>query len=104
MAKKSSIKIIGVKASTIAMFEGTLGAILGLGIAIIYSLNTTIKLAEKTDSVFAGLSFGVAAGVVSIIVLPLVYFGLGWIVGYVHGWMFNVVAGTSGGIEIDTAD
>ena len=81
MAKKSSIKITGVKASTIATFEGTLGAILGLGVAIINSLDRTVNLAEQTNSVLAGLYFG-----------------------YIHGWIFNVVIGQSGGIEFDTAD
>ena len=104
MTKKSSIKITGVKASTIATFEGTLGAILGLGVAIINSLDRTVNLAEQTNSVLAGLSFGIAAGIVSIIILPLIYFGFGWIVGYIHGWIFNVVIGQSGGIEFDTAD
>lgn len=102
MAKESSLKITGVKASTIAMFEGTLGAILGFGIAIIYSLNKTIELADSTNSVLAGLSLGIAAGIVSIIVLPLIYFGIGWIVGYVHAWIFNIVIETSGGIVVDT--
>jgi hypothetical protein len=98
---KSKLKVVGVKASSIAMFEGTLGSIIGIALAVMYSLNTTLELAASTNSVLTGLAFGVGTGAVSIIVLPLIYFGLGWIVGYFHGWLFNAVASNSGGIELD---
>lgn len=100
MAKNKGLKVVGVKASTLAMFEGTLAAVIGLGVAIFYSLNATVQLAESTNSVLGGLALGIGAGVVSILVLPLIYFGIGWVVGYLHGWIFNAIAGSSGGIEL----
>ncbi len=102
MAKKNNTRITGVKSSSIAMFEGVFGSIIGLGIAIMYSLNTTVEYTEATDSVFAGLALGATAGIVSIIVLPFVYFALGWVTGYIHGFMFNVLAENSEGIVIRT--
>ena len=102
MSKSSSAKrITAVRASSIAMYEGTFASILGLGIAILFSLNTTVNLAASTNSVLTGLAFGLAAGAVSIIVLPFIYFALGWVIGYLHGWIFNVVAQSSGGIVVD---
>jgi hypothetical protein len=102
MAKKNSLRITGVNAGTIAMFEGTLAGIIGLGVAIMFSLGKTIAITASTSSVLAGFAFGISAGIVSIILLPLIYFGMGWIVGYIHGWIFNVVASSSGGIVVET--
>ena len=101
MAKSSTKKLTGLKASSVAMFEGTFAAIVGLGVAVLYSLAGTIELAKSTSSVLTGMAFGLTAGVVAIVVVPLVYFALGWVVGYVHGFVFNVVAGTSGGIDLE---
>jgi hypothetical protein len=101
MAKKSFKKITSVKASSIATFEGTLFAAMGFVVALLRSLDTTIQIADSTDSTLLGLSFGLAAGAVALIVLPLIYFGIGWIVGYLHGWLFNAVASSNGGIEVE---
>lgn len=104
MAKSRSLKVTGVKASTLAMFEGTFAGVIGLGVAILYSLNTTVKLANSTNSVLTGLAFGITAGIVSILVLPFIYFGIGWVVGYLHGFIFNVIVTSSGGIGLDVED
>jgi len=104
MAKNTYKKITSVKASSIAMFEGTFAAIVGLLVAVMLSLNSTVEIAANTDSTLRGLSFGLATGIVSIIVVPFIYFGLGWIVGYLHGLVFNAVAQTSGGIELQIED
>lgn len=92
--------ITGVKASSIAMFEGTFAFALGLVIAILRSLETTVKIADSTNSVLTGLAFGITAGIVSIIVVPFIYFGIGWVVGYIHGWVFNLIVANSGGIGV----
>ena len=104
MAAKGNRRITGVKSSTLALFEGVFGAILGLGIAILYSLRTTVEFSQQTDSVFSGLAFGATAGIVSIIVLPLIYFAFGWVIGYIHGFIFNVVAENSDGIVLRMED
>lgn len=106
MVKKTTnnTRIVGVKSSTVAMFEGVFAAVLGLGVAILYSLQNSVDIATQTQSVLGGLVFGMAAGIVSIIVIPLVYFGLGFIVGYVHGFVFNVIAESSGGLVFRMED
>jgi len=101
MAKTTTLKVKGVDAGTVALFEGTLAGIIGLGVAILFSLEKTVELADATNSVLKGMAFGISAGIVSIIVLPLLYFGFGWVVGYIHGWIFNVVAAGSGGINLN---
>ncbi len=104
MAKKGNKKVVGIKSSTLAVFEGTFMGILGLGVAILHSLRATVDVANETQSVLGGLAFGLATGIVSIIVLPLVYFGIGWVFGYLHGFIFNVVAETSGGLVLRLED
>ena len=100
--KKSPLTITGVRASTIALFEGTFASAVGLVIAILYALRATVSLSAQTGNVLAGLSFGLAAGIVSIILLPLIYFAFGWLIGYVHGWVFNAVLNASNGIVVYT--
>ncbi len=98
---KSSMKIVGVKPSTVAMYQGVFASVIGLAVAILHTMSKTFALTAATDSVFAGLTFGLAIGIVSIVVVPLVYFGIGWVVGYLNGWIINAIMQNSGGIEID---
>lgn len=105
MAKNNNNKrVTGVVATSIAMYEGVFASLIGLFIAILWSLRTTVDIANQTQSVLAGLTFGLTAGIVSIIVLPLIYFGIGWVIGLIHGAIFNIVAGTAGGIGIKVED
>ena len=99
----NEVMITGVKASTVALFEGTFASAIGLFVAIVFSLRTTINLSQETNSVLAGLSLGLLSGAVSIIVLPFVYFAIGWLVGYLHGIVFNAIVNASGGIAIYTS-
>lgn len=105
MAKgKFNKRVAGVDSATLATFQGVFGGIVGLGVAILHSLNATVDYAAQTESLLAGMAFGLAVGVVSIIVLPLIYFAFGWITGYLQGFVFNVVAGQSGGIVLRLED
>src|SRR3989344_7640924 len=104
MAKIRDSKAVGVKASSVAMYSGTFWGIIGLGIAVLHSLRNTVDYARATESLLTGLAFGLAIGIVSILVLPLVYFAIGWVIGLVQGWIFNVVATNSGGITFRVED
>lgn len=104
MAKVQAKRVVSIKPTSWAAFQGTFAAILGLGVAILHSIDSTAQVAEATDSVLRGLAFGLATGVVSIIVVPLVYFGIGWLVGLVQGWVFNVVLGAAGGLSFELED
>lgn len=105
MALQSSQKevaVVGVKASSVALFEGTLAGAIGLVVALLYALRVSVHLTAETNSVLAGLTFGLGAGIVSVIVLPLVYFALGWFIGYVHAWVFNAIVSETSGIVFYT--
>lgn len=99
---QSTTTITGVKASTIALFEATLASAIGLAVAILFGLSATINLTQETNSILAGLTLGIGAGVAAIILVPLVYFGVGWVIGYIHGWVFNAILGASRGITVYT--
>lgn len=100
MAVKNNSRIIGVKSSTVALYEGVFVGAIGLFVAIMWSLKATFAYGAATESVLGGLVFGLATGIISIVVLPLVYFAIGWVLGYLHGFLFNIVSETSGGIVL----
>lgn len=104
MAKAQAKRVVRIKATSWASFQGTFWAVLGLGIAILRSIDSTTRVADATDSVLRGMAFGLAAGVVSIIVVPFIYFGIGWLIGLVQGWVFNVILGASGGLSFELED
>lgn len=104
MARPSEKRLTRIKATTLATFQGTFAAIVGLGVAILHSIDSVANVKEATDSVLSGLAFGLATGIVSIIVLPMVYFALGWVIGLIQGWFYNVVLSASGGLVITTED
>lgn len=104
MAKVESKRIVSLKPTSVAMFQGAFAAVVGLGVAIIYSIRATIGLANETNSVLAGMAFGLSVGALSIIVLPLIYFAIGWLVGLVQGWFYNFVLGASGGVVVGVQD
>lgn len=104
MSKVNKKRVVGIKPTTFAMFQGTFAALIGFGIAILYSLKETFAVTQETSSVLTGMAFGLGVGVVSMFVLPLIYFAFGWLIGFIQGWLFTVVASVSGGIVVDLED
>ena len=104
MSKIQNKRVVSVSATSVAMFQGAFAAVLGLGVAILHSLRASIDLANSTESVIAGIAFGLATGIISLIVVPLVYFALGWLVGFVQGLVYNAILGASGGILLGLKD
>lgn len=104
MARNFNKRVVSVKPTSIAMLQGTFGAVLGLAAAILFSLRTSVDIAQSTESVLAGLTFGVASGALAILVVPFLYFGIGWLVGLLQGFVLNFLVEASGGIELDIKD
>ena len=104
MSKVNKKRVVGIKPATFAMFQGTFAALIGFGIAILYSLKETFAVTQETSSVLTGMAFGLGVGIVSMFVLPLIYFAFGWLIGFIQGWLFTVVASVSGGIVVDLED
>ena len=85
------IKAIGVL--SVAKISGAIGALVGLVFGIPFAV----------FAYFAGstLQSGTAGWVV--IALPLLYGALGYVGGTLYAWLYNVVSGWVGGIEVDLA-
>ena len=102
--KHEAKTVVGVGVNSVGIFFGTFWSIVGLVIAVGHSLRGTVAFAQETQSILTGLTFGLAAGIVAVIVVPLAYFALGWVVGALYGLLFNAVATSSGGIQVKLAD
>jgi hypothetical protein len=82
-----------------AKIAGTLYAIMGLIFGCIVSLVAVAGGFSAERSGFAGL--GAMVGVGAIIILPIFYGVIGFIATLIGAWIYNVLAGLVGGIELD---
>jgi hypothetical protein len=82
-----------------AKITGTLYLILGLFFGAIVSLIALIG-GFASDSSGAG-GMGAIMGVGAIIVFPIMYGCIGFVATLIGAWLYNVLAGMVGGIEMD---
>lgn len=104
MAKSTTslLRVTGLKATTLGMLQGTFFALVGLVVAVSYSFTSIVKFTESTESILRGMTFGVAHGIIAILVIPLVYFFVGWIIGFLYGVIINALLESSGGLVLKT--
>ncbi len=104
VTKKSedTVRVVGIKPSSVAMLQGTLSMLFGLVAAILFSISSTVHWAQETDSVLRGLTFGIASGFIAIIAVPIVYFAVGWVLGWIQGFLLNALVSMSGGLVLKT--
>jgi hypothetical protein len=83
---------------SVAKVAGLLYAIMGLLFGGVISLigMAGFAVGESEASPFAAL-FGVGA----VILLPIAYGCLGFIATLIMSWLFNIVVGITGGVEVD---
>jgi hypothetical protein len=84
-----------------AKLAGVLYAIVGLCIGAVMSV---IALAggfggQTSDSA----AFGAIFGVLAIVIVPVLYGGLGFVTTLISAALYNLLAGVIGGVEIDLA-
>ncbi len=83
---------------SLAKVSGVLYAFLGLIFGALITLFSLVGSAfAPKDAGLAGMIFGTAA----IVVIPIFYGILGFIMSAIMGALYNLVAGWVGGIEID---
>ena len=104
VTKKSqdTVRVVGIKPSSVAMLQGTLSMLFGMVAAILFSISSTVHWAQETDSVLRGLTFGIASGFIAIIAVPIVYFAIGWVLGWIQGFLLNALVSMSGGLVLKT--
>jgi hypothetical protein len=82
-----------------AKISGTLYAILGLFAGAVFSLIAMVSgFSSQTDG--AG-GMGAVIGAGSIIVFPILYGCIGFVVTLAFAALYNLLAGILGGIEVD---
>lgn len=81
-----------------AKIAGTLYVVLGLVFGAMFSLISLF-------GVFAGgdrsSPFGAILGVGAIVLLPIFYGAMGFLSALIGAWLYNLLAGAVGGIEVD---
>lgn len=82
---------------SVAKVAGLLYAIIGLLFGVFISLFAMAGFAAgANDSPFRAV-FGVGA----VILLPIFYGCLGFVMTLIMSWLFNIVVGITGGVEVD---
>jgi len=76
--------VIGAIISLVSMFGGAMAAVSGQG-------------GEGAAGALIGMIFGVGA----VIILPIVYGGMAFVMGVISALLYNLFAGVVGGIEIE---
>jgi len=102
MSKPVKLKRIGVLslAKFYAIMMGIMGLIIGIFIAFIAIISSISgSIATSTASGQLGLFAGL--GFLGIVIIPLFYATLGFIIGVVSAFLYNLIAGWIGGIEVE---
>jgi hypothetical protein len=84
---------------SVGKVAGLLYGAMGLVVGVIVSLAATIGGLAGHDA-FGALAGGLV-GIGAIVLLPILYGGLGFVVAIIAAWLYNLAAGFVGGIEID---
>jgi hypothetical protein len=84
---------------SVAKVVGLLYTVLGLIFGGIISLMAIAGGFAADEG--GGALFGAVMGAGAVILLPICYGGLGFIMSLIGTWLFNIAAGMVGGIEVD---
>ena len=85
------IRLERINPATLAIFEGGIGALWGLALSMVVFIQVSVFGAALTDNMLQGLMFGFSATAASLVLIPLFYFGIGWVLGYMHALISNVI-------------
>lgn len=96
------MRIISVSPLSLAkvalVLYGVLGLLFGLCFAVLSLFGAAFGDAPGGGSALYGAFFGIGA----VVFLPILYGGMGAVMAFVGAWLYNLVAGVVGGVEIRT--
>ena len=84
-----------------AKISGTLYGIIGLIIGGVFSMVAMAGGFASDDASPFAAGLGAVIGAAAIVVFPLFYGCMGFVATLVGAWLYNVVAGLVGGVEIE---
>ena len=93
----TKVNAVSVAKIAAVLYAG-LGLLFGAMFSLIGMIGLTSAMGDNEGGAFMGLLFGAGA----IIVMPIVYGCFGFIGSFIMALLFNVAAGMTGGIEIET--
>src|SRR5262245_54779044 len=87
-----------------AKIAGLLYAIIGFILGALISLFSTVGglLGGMAANESGGAAFGALFGIGAIVMLPIIYGCMGFVMTLVAAWIYNLLAGAVGGIQIET--
>lgn len=88
---------IGSAAKVYGLTLGLLGIVIGIIYALIFSFIGTFA-DQEIPMIGAGL------GIFMLILIPIVYGIIGFVIGALGAWVYNFVAKTFGGLEIELSE
>ena len=92
-----SVGVMSVAKTATVLYAG-IGLIAG---AVVWLITMAAPDLFTSSSIVGGKAlFGLAGGAVVLIVLPVVYGCVGFVIGLVASWLYNMVARITGGIEV----
>jgi len=86
---------------SIAKIAGLLGVVIGLIFGAFVSLFSLAGAAFGAGAGEDRAMFGALFGVGAIILLPIFYGCMAFVMTLIQAWLFNVAAGMVGGVEIE---
>jgi len=101
----SNITVTKVGVLSIGKLLGTVNLIIGLAVGIIAAVAGTVAYFNAGSyEFFEGLLGMLAIILTAVVLYPLVLFALGWLYGVLVAFIFNVVIGVSGGVDLTVSD
>ena len=99
-------KLKRVRLFSLAKFQAVLMALVGLVAGILYSfggfiIDVLVSAGWITSSETPGLSYGTALAFLALIGMPIIFATVGFAVGLIEAFLFNLFARWFGGIELD---
>ena len=99
MQKLKKVTPISV-AKLYAVISAIFGLLDGLAIAL---LGTAVREFAQGYEMFGEVSFLSQFGVLAVIIVPIVYAIIGFIVAFIGAWIYNLIARFIGPIEVEFA-
>lgn len=97
----ASITVTKVGVLSIGKLFGTVNLIIGLAVGIVATVAGLVAyFAADNYGFFEGLLGSISIALAALVLYPLVMFAFGWLYGVLAAFIFNVVVGVSGGVEL----
>lgn len=100
--KKLTVKRLDVM--SVANFTAMLFAAVSLVTVVLGWILAFINYSSLKSQFPNLVDWNTGVGILAIIFVPIIYLVVGWIVGAIIAWFYNVALGASNGIKIDVEE